>query len=525
MAGLLGAVAVVFLLGLARLTETFNGDQALFVVYAKGIISGQQLYTDLWDVKQPGIFYFYAIAGQIFGFSEIGVHFFELLYWIIFSAALIWIANDQFKNESLRYLLPLATAGYYYLTAGSLQMTQVETLVGFPLLFSFALIPKYCKSVGSAQWIFGCLISGLAVALALLLKFAFLPLLGLLTLTAVSLTVRNSRKPTYAAAGVSLFFIWTIAAAFLGLFLLNYWYDGILDEIIYSTFRYPREALAAHAGADRLPTLVNSLVWFLLTFAPLIILSSIFGLLAAIRHFRNSSIGHVDGTTHRDLSVSAIYAWCYLVWLAVGLFVLGMQATSWWSYHFMLFFVPLGFFALRGVDKMIMLIDEYMPAFSRGAIASFVAASIVVLAVFNIFTVRVVKSRLKPRNYGYQNGLAGPTGDSWEIYQKVTEESRKAGLPSGGSDIWACAEPHYYYHNDKIPPISSNGWMPEFFVEGQWSRLEREVLASKPKYLILNSFCVDLIRNKAPGFQVLLDSEYKTVFEGENVSWYRSTVK
>lgn len=135
-------LAIVFVFGLFRLSETFNGDQAMFSVYAKALVGGSQLYTDLWDVKQPGIFYFYAFAGRIFGFSEIGIHFFELLYWMVFSAALIWIANDQFENEWLRYLLPLTTVGYYYATAGSLQMTQVETLVGFPLFFLLHLFPE-----------------------------------------------------------------------------------------------------------------------------------------------------------------------------------------------------------------------------------------------------------------------------------------------------------------------------------------------------------------------------------------------
>lgn len=363
--------------------------------------------------------------------------------------------------------------------------------------------------------------SGLAIAAALMLKFAFLPLLGLLTVTAMAVTVRRSSRLTYSGAALSLLSIWSVAAAIIALFLVKYWYDGILDEIIYNTFQYPQQAVAAHAGTERLPTLANSVVWFALTFAPLLLLTSVFGLLTTIRRFRTKGNERRGGKTKAPPDVRSVYTWCFCVWLVVGLFVLIMQATSWWAYHFMLFIVPLGFLALRGVDEMIILIDTFLPKMKRVAIGSFIAASIIVFLVFNIFTVRAVKSRIEPRDFGYENGLVGPIGDSWEVYRKVIDQSQAAGLQLGGNDVWACAEPHYYYLNNKTPPISSNGWMPEFFVEGQWDHLEREILASKPKYLILYPFCLELIRKNSPGAHELIVSEYEIVVDAENVTWYR----
>ncbi|MBK9165420.1 MAG: hypothetical protein IPM21_16230 [Acidobacteria bacterium] len=497
----------------------------MFLVYAKGLAGGSQLYVDLWDVKQPGIFYFYEFAGRIFGFSEIGIHFFELLYWIVFSAALIWITDEQFENDWLRYLMPLTTVGYYYATAGSLQMTQVETLVGFPLFLSFAFIPRTCDSVGSLTWMIGIFVSGLAIASALMLKFAFLPLLGLLTLAAITTTVWKSSRLTLSGAALSLLSIWSVAAAIIALFLVKYWYDGILDEIIYSTFQYPQQAVAAHAGAERLSTLANSVVWFALTFAPLILLTSVFGLLTTIRRFRTQGNETRGGKTKATRDVRSIYTWCFCVWLVVGLFVLIMQATSWWAYHFMLFVVPLGFLALRGMDEMILLIDSRHWAHRRTAAAIFTVATVITISIFNVFTVRAVKSSLMPRDFGYENGLVGPIGDSWEVYRKVIDQSRAAGLQSGGSDIWACAEPHYYYLNDKIPPISSNGWMPEFFVEGQWRKLEEEITKSRPENLVLYPFCLELIRKNTPTTYELIVREYDLVLNSENVLWYRATTR
>lgn len=82
---LFASLFAVAVLGMANLLQNFNGDQALFVVYAEQINHGALLYRDVWDLKQPGVFLFYLFAGKIFGFTEIGVHLFELLYWLVFS--------------------------------------------------------------------------------------------------------------------------------------------------------------------------------------------------------------------------------------------------------------------------------------------------------------------------------------------------------------------------------------------------------------------------------------------------------
>ena len=64
----------VLLLGLARLPEPFFGDQALNLLMGEVIADGGTPYTDLWDLKHPGVFFFFAAGGAHFGFNEIGIH-------------------------------------------------------------------------------------------------------------------------------------------------------------------------------------------------------------------------------------------------------------------------------------------------------------------------------------------------------------------------------------------------------------------------------------------------------------------
>jgi hypothetical protein len=79
------ALTLVAVAGGLCLALPFWGDQALFTIYARELSRGAVLYRDVFDVKQPGIFVFYAIGGSLFGFTEVGIHLFELIYWLAFS--------------------------------------------------------------------------------------------------------------------------------------------------------------------------------------------------------------------------------------------------------------------------------------------------------------------------------------------------------------------------------------------------------------------------------------------------------
>ena len=84
---------------LVNLPQPFTGDQALFTIRASEMSDGKILYRDLWVPKQPGIFYFYFVGGMLFGFNEIGVHTFELLYMTALSIVLILALKGYFKHR------------------------------------------------------------------------------------------------------------------------------------------------------------------------------------------------------------------------------------------------------------------------------------------------------------------------------------------------------------------------------------------------------------------------------------------
>jgi len=106
------------------------------MVAAKKMAAGGILYQDFMDNRQPGIFIFFYLAGKLFGFNEVGVHIFELIYWLIFSVILIKIFRkfQYFDNQFIADLLPLFIVCVYYCNTAPWHLTQVEALVNFPIL-------------------------------------------------------------------------------------------------------------------------------------------------------------------------------------------------------------------------------------------------------------------------------------------------------------------------------------------------------------------------------------------------------
>src|SRR6478672_5676630 len=112
-------VGAVLTIGALYLPQPFDGDQALFATGAWEMSRGAVLYRDFWDIKQPGIFLFYLLAGKLFGFHEVGIHAFELLYMMAFAVVMLVTLRRYYENRSVGALVPLLSVGVYYVISGS----------------------------------------------------------------------------------------------------------------------------------------------------------------------------------------------------------------------------------------------------------------------------------------------------------------------------------------------------------------------------------------------------------------------
>ena len=109
-------------------------------------------------------------------------------------------------------------------------------------------------------------------------------------------------------------------------------------SIVWWTFVvHPREA--ASQGGVFAQRFVDSLVWFVRTFrVPLIL----------------AFVGTWSGRGRRwDLLTSGL-----LTWVVVGTLVIWIQVISWWPYHYLALFIPVGLLAVRGLEALWLLVSD-----------------------------------------------------------------------------------------------------------------------------------------------------------------------
>ncbi len=498
-------VAVV-LIGLAHLPYPFDGDQALFTVGAAKISNGAVLYRDFWDLKQPGIFGFYLLAGKLFGFTEIGVHTLELIYKTAFAVVLLVTLKGYFESRALASLVPAFTIGIYYCVARSWHLTQVEGLVAFPLYLSIWFASVSTKRGGKTRAGF-VFLAGVAGGFVLLLKFVFLPILFSFWVATIAHTVLAKRERAMIAI------VRFSGPVLVGLALpvaLGLFYFGRVETLglmRYTFFEYPSRAIAGLPGW-RLASFAKSLFWFLSTFAPLLALTFVW--LSA------------NLTKLRELLVQNLVFFNLVLWLVVGFVVILVQRLSWWDYHYMLFVVPLGIMATKGSDTLWALLKKAKPSLSSRT--GRLAVSLCLVLLFSPFIASLLNKSMYLASFGFARGkerrlqYQSEVSDAYRIALTETEFLAKPDSLPGG--IFVAGNPIFYYLSNRDQAIASNGWMLELYLSEQWSQLIDQLSTARPAYVFIGTEYAAVVQTRSPELERFLSSNYRVLRESSAGTWF-----
>lgn len=504
---------IVFLIGLLHLSYPFDGDQALFTVGAQKMAHGAVLYRDFWDLKQPGIFVFYLFGGTLFGFSEAGIHFFELLYMIALAVVLVVTLKSRFESRRIASLLPLLTVGIYYGVAGAWHLTQAEGLVSLPLYLALWFADGGVRDDGNVSddesgakkrrwWWWRAFLSGLMGGFVLLFKFLFAPmLLGFWAVALFDATVRK-REPLIKVFARLIVPITLGALVPLVASLIYFAAFDTLAFVNYAYFEYPARAVRELPRVE-IDRLINALRWFLAWSAPLIAL----GFLGAC-----ASIYRRKESLYLNL----------LLWFIIGLGVILIQRLSWWEYHFMLLFVPLGVLATKGLDVVWQALKENVTSFSSSRVRILAALTVALLFVPVMMSLslkslafaRAGFTLRKERRLAYQAKIS-------QTYDTALKETAFLAEPNslpGG--IFIGGNPAYYYLSQREQAIASNGWMLELFLPEQWRALNEEISRARPAYILIAPEYIELIPQRSPETQALLDANYRVLRRTNAGVWY-----
>lgn len=489
---ILVVLALITLAAWVNLPMPLHGDAALYQLGAKAMAEGGALYRDFWDLKQPGIYLFHWSAGTLFGFTEVGLHTFELFYMLGFAALQVVVLRRYLALEWLAMAVPVLTVGSYYALSTEWHLTQPAILLSVPLFCVLALL-----TAPAARW--RSLLAGAAGAAAVLFKFAVAPVV-LALFVASWLIDRHAR-------GSSAALLWrdrllpALAGGLAVTGLVVWWlarYDA-LQPFLWTLTTWIPLALQVH-GPHPVDRIVSSLTWFIETFAPALLLSSF-----ARAGWR--------GMTEERIFVLA------LVWLVFGAMSVMIEPFAGWQFDFLLLTTPLGIIAVRGLQGLLSMLGV-----GPGRAANIrVALVVLALAMLPAGLSWAAKARsmivhrelaTAADTHAYQRAVSPAYELIWQSTAFLRHDSSQQG------PIYVFGDPLIHMLARRPSASSVHGWAWELQPLVVWQRLESELVAAPPAFVFAEPVYDSMITHHSPGLRLLLERDYSVRVVDELGTWY-----
>lgn len=544
------ALALVALAGGLCLAMPFWGDQALFTIYGRALAHGAVLYRDVFDVKQPGVFWFYALGGSVFGFTEVGIHLFELIYWLAFSVFALVALRRHFTTRWGASLVPVFTIVVYYLYAGLLDMTQIEILVAFPILVTWWLIDQ--AEPGTRNGVKRYAAAGVGAAAVVLLKHLYVLIVVAFLVYSVLRSRRGNVRIQDIRRALEAFIIALLAPL---LVVVAYFAAyGQLGRIWWAYFELAPTAQLTSRGP------FNYLVFggrrFLIGHGPILILA-VLGCVHVLRERVRPKLDLVAGM---------------VLWGVVGAGAFLIQ--GWPQYKWSLFTVPLGILAVVGFEALLSMAGNVgqrprpltlalVAAMVLGFLVALVGAppqlqtlfllSVVIgigagvalefgsdrsrmrrwmlrllwaalaISLSLVMIVPVDKTRmLMKHDLGLtveaRTELRQSWNDSYRAADDDLERLRRGHVRPG--PFYVFGDPVLLLRADRPQAVPILGWGPEFLDTRAWRELDLDLQTTLPPYIIVDDYERSIIRSRYPAIIQFIESRYRVAFIGESGTWY-----
>lgn len=492
------ALGPVLLLAAVHVPFPFGGDQAMFVNGGRALAEGARLYVDFWDMKQPGIFWFSEVAGSLFGFDEVGIHFAELIWMMALAVTLVLLARAHLKHRWLACVAPLLCLGPYYASTGYAYLTVVEILVNLPIAVLLACMLAPASRVRSVQLLH--LVAGLMIAVVAVFKLLLLLVPGAIAVVVLGWRLRSRTEPLRVIVKHRLVPMAAGLAAGLAVSAAYLASQQALGAALWASFVYPPLAV------EQLPhkpfgQLVTAAGWLWGRTWPLCLLAC-----AAFA---------LPGRRDRLLVLLALLAWVLAAATAVVL-----QVLSWWIYHMTLLLIPLGLLGLHGIDAGLSQVRRIRSqALARAAAGLWVAVPLYLVVI-------------RPVYYGvvYPMWARAPwTAASLFEYQ-TRIEPRLAALYDSTRFLRApgalpgrialLGDPRVVLLTDRRPVNAINGWT--YYLPAQLDEVAATLQRERPPYVYVSWYVARLLSNGNDSvFRVLQRDYVKLSDDAADGSWYR----
>ena len=495
-------LALVALLGVIHLPQPFHPDKALFQLGARTLAEGGTLYVDFWDLKKPGIYVFHAAAGMLFGFTEVGVHLFELLYLLVLSVCIAALAWSWLERRRLAALAPVATIGLYYCVVDLWHLTQPAILASFPIFIAMWLASATYESAARRRAAFAA--SGVAAGGALAFKLALAPIPLAFWVVATVAAVRSGERPAPAARDRVLMGLLGTAAV-VAVVALSFWRRGALDALVESTVAFPAGEWWALGRVLRW-RIGSSLIWFVASVLPFLALASL-----AFTGWRGP---------RRDLPTLQL-----ATWMAVGTLAILLEHYAWWPFDFLVLVVPVGLLALRGIDGAMRVLARqgerarWAPRLARG----FPSLAVIALAPGLVRwqgKARPVVEAARSGNADWVHAYQVSMEPSYEHVATRMDFLREPGALPG--PIYVLGNPLYQLRSGRPQAIPVNGWAWETLADDRVGRVAQQLQRAAPAYIFVSRSMRDnALLHRVPSFVAWIARDYEIVLSDAEGSWHR----
>lgn len=492
------ALGVVVGGGALNLIFPFVSDQAMALLGARTVANGGTLYVDYWDNKLPGLIWFYLVAGKLFGFTEQGIRALELIWMTVFSLVMMVTLRRYLYLRCLAALAPIAVVGVYYFAAEPFHLTQLEGLVALPIFLSAWLSATGANKPSlSAKYFF---LAGLCAGVTVVFKLVFAPLfVAFWAVASIDLLARRRTSPADL-----LRYLWLPASAGVVLILAavaaKFWIDGALDELIWTTFVYPPQALATSPPAHYV-RLAESLMFFATYYAVWIG----FIVFAAMMWWREE----------RDLLTSLLF-----VWLVLGLGIILIQRFSWWQYHFLNLFAPAGILGVRGLSDLIRMLTRESTSKYAGATFLSIMLAFPLVGSLAVPAGQKVRAYIKVFIADHRN-VADFKRTISQDYPGIEHSIRfLADKTALRGPIYVFGDPLYYYLSGRELALPTTGWAWPYYLVSQWKQLPAQLDEARPAYIYVDILNRRLIDKRNDEVRAFIDTHYLALLKDHKGVWY-----
>lgn len=486
------ALALIAIAGVLKLEHPFGRDQAIHHWMALRMMDGAVAYRDVWDVRQPAILAFHSLAIALFGPSVRAVHLLELIWMLVLAVLIMVLLRGYFRYRWLSAAAAVAAIVPYFVFAQDYSQTQVEIMVGLPFFLA-----AWCLWKASQTDRHTCVLSfaaGIAAGIGTAFKHVLAPIPVAFALLAAWHLLR---RPRTTPAMTSLGRLWIPFAAGVivvwGAISLIFLFQGAFAEYFWTNFIWPIGNLAISNPAPMFRLIEGAAV-----------------LVASLTPWLLLALATLDGVVRSNEPKFTSFLWAWIVAAAVALLV---QRTSWWSYHFLLFYVPIGILSVRGIDRIVGALAARANISPLAAMG--LTALLVVLPIAGLARPLGEDARAQWKAF-YVNHLDadGYRRQNFPIYADAAAVADYLNATGGNDPVYSIDDLTLILlsHRDIGQPVPGE-WFAALTPVARWQDIPQRLEANPPRYFFIESRLAADFAALHPTLMAMLERDYKVAVD------------